>query len=460
MVAIGVFLATMDSSMVNVALPSMMRSFDTTLAQTEWVALSYLLTITTTLLVWGRLADRLGKVPTYLLGMLVFTLGSGACSLTSTLPLLVFCRCIQAFGASMMMSSGPAIITTIFPPHQLGRALGLIGIATSIGLMSGPVISRFLIRFFSWRALFLVTVPISFSCCAVGWFVINTTRAPSSTTSPCLEARTASGIDWSGMMLWTTLITLTVLVATHHSSLSAGTVATASVAFCLLLFLFIRVEQRAAQPLLPLTLFHNRSYAIGISCAALSFAVLFVVLILIPFYLDFVLRLPVQRIGLVMMATPVAVFVVAPLSGRLYDHMGGRILTTAGLFLCALTLISFCFLNADSKVLTVVVNLALLGTGQALFLSPNSASILSAAHPCHLGITSASLATARNLGMLSGITLAGLIFSAIFFWLTGGLDLKDFDPTRTDAFIQALRISFGMTAVLALGGVLLSWRRA
>ena len=148
MVAIGVFLSTMDSSMVNVALPTIMRSFTTTLAQTEWVALIYLLTITITLLIWGRLSDRLGKGKMYLLGMLLFSIGSVLCYLSSSLSMLIFCRFIQACGASMMMSSGPAIIKMVFPLHQLGRALGLVGIATSIGLMSGPVVSGFLIHFF------------------------------------------------------------------------------------------------------------------------------------------------------------------------------------------------------------------------------------------------------------------------------------------------------------------------
>ncbi len=441
--------------MINVALPSMMRSLHTTLAQIEWVAISYLLTITTTLLLWGRLSDRLGKVPTYLLGMLVFTLGSAACFCANSLLLLVLCRCLQATGASMMMASGPAIITAIFPAHQLGRALGMLGIATSIGLMSGPVVSGFLLRFFSWRAIFLVTVPISLSCCAGGWLVLRASSRPAA----CRDSSSSFGMDWPGLLLWTLLITTTVLVATHYRALPSGGVAIALSIFCLTLFLFIRAEQRAAAPLLPLALFQSRPYTIGIICAALSFAILFVALILTPFYLDFILQIPVQRIGLIMMATPVAVFLVAPLSGRLYDHIGGRFLTTGGLFLCGLALLSFSFLAQNSNELSVASRLALLGAGQALFLSPNSASILSSARPGHLGITSASLATARNLGMLAGITLAGLIFGGLFSVLTGGLDLKDFTPARTEAFIQALRITFGLTAILALAGVRLSWSR-
>lgn len=453
LVATGVFLSTMDSSMVNVALPTIMRSFSTTLAQTEWVALIYLLTITVTLLIWGRLSDRLGKAKIYLLGMLVFTIGSVACYLAPTLSVLIFCRFIQACGASMMMSSGPAIVKMVFPVHQLGRALGLIGIATSIGLMSGPVISGFLIQFYSWRALFLVTVPVSLLCFGVGWFWL----LPA--IPPAVRSLQKTDFDWAGLLIWTLLIVLTVLASTHHGAFPGGMVLAGLFGFCLLLFLFRVVEQRAEAPLLPLLLFRDRHYTIAMSCAALSFVVLFVVLLLIPFYLDYVLRLPVDRIGLVMMAVPLAVFVISPLAGWLYDRMGARMLTTGGLAICCLALICLCFLGEQSSVIDVVWRMVLLGAGQALFLSPNTASVLATVDPHHIGITSGVLATARNLGMLIGVTLAGLVFGEVFSLLSGGLDLKDFNSVHTAAFIRSLQISFALTALVAMAGALLSGRR-
>ncbi|MDD3815306.1 MAG: MFS transporter [Desulfocapsaceae bacterium] len=454
MVAIGVFLSTMDSSMVNVALPTIMRSFTTTLAQTEWVALIYLLTITITLLIWGRLSDRLGKGKMYLLGMLVFSIGSVACYLASSLSMLIFCRFIQACGASMMMSSGPAIIKMVFPVHQLGRALGLVGIATSIGLMSGPVVSGFLIQFFSWRFLFLVTVPVSLLCFGVGWCWLLPLIP-----SPSLESLKTTRFDWTGLVVWTLLLALAVLASTHYGAFSTRMVSSGLLGFCVLLFLFKMIEQRAEEPLLPLFLFKDRYYAIGMSCAALSFVVLFVVLLLIPFYLDYVLRLPVKRIGLVMMSVPLAVFVVSPLSGWLYDRMGARLLTTTGLTLCCLALVFLCFLDEHSMVIDVAWRLVLLGAGQALFLSPNTASVLAAVDSRHIGITSGMLATARNLGMLVGVTLAGLIFREVFSFLSGGLDVKDFSSVHTTAFIRSLQISFGLTSLVAMIGALLSGRR-
>ncbi len=454
LVAIGVFLATMDSSMVNVALPTIMRSFGATLAQTEWVALIYLLTITVTLLIWGRLADRLGKRKMYLLGMLVFGLGSAACSAASTLLLLVACRFIQAAGASMMMSSGPAIIKRVFPAHQLGRALGLIGVATSLGLMSGPVISGLMIRVYSWRALFLVTVPISLICFVGGWFGLLPVSA---LTSPSSQKR--EPFDWSGLLLWALVVILSALLATHYTMWSGAMTFVGLCGIGGLFVLLIVVERRAVEPLFPFALFQERHYAIAMICAALSFTVLFVVLILVPFYLDYVLRLPVDRIGLVMMAVPAAVFVVAPFSGWLYDRTGARILTTSGLSLCCLALILLCLLDARSEMQDVAWRLAVLGAGQALFLSPNSASVLATAPLRYIGVTSGMLATVRNLGMLAGVMLAGLIFGGVFSWLSGGMDVKDFTPAHVASFVTALRISFALAALLALVGVILSGRR-
>ena len=458
LVAIGVFLATLDSSMVNVALPTLMRSFGATLPQIGWVALSYLLTITVTLLIWGRLAERLGTARLYLLGMLIFSGGSAACSLASTLSLLIFCRFVQALGASMMMSTGPAIIKMVFPLHQLGRALGLVGIATSVGLMTGPLIGGFLLQYFSWRVLFLVGLPLSLGCFVLGWF-----RLLPAIPAPSAAADEAADFDWAGLLVWTLLISLTVLLSTHHRLFSTGLLLAGLVTLGLLLVLFRRIERRAAAPLLPLDLFRKRYYGIAMCCAALSFTVLFVVLFLVPFYLDQVLLLPVNRIGLVMMAVPVAVFGIAPLSGWLYDRrgaeQGARLLTTAGLALCCLALICLCFLGEHSTMIDVAWRLALLGAGQALFLMPNSASVLSTVRAHHITITSGMLATARNLGMLAGVTLAGLVFGAVFSWLSGGLDLKEFNAVHTAAFIHALRISFGLTALLALVGALLSSRR-
>ena len=166
MVMGGVFLSTMDSGMVNIALPTIMRSFSVGLEQTNLVVIVYLLTITATLVFWGKISDRYGKGDVYLMGVLIFCLGSVGCAFSSSFERLLLGRFVQGIGASMMMSSGPAIIKAVFPADNLGRSLGLVGIATAAGLMSGPLVSGLLLTHFSWGAIFLVTVPF----CALIYF--------------------------------------------------------------------------------------------------------------------------------------------------------------------------------------------------------------------------------------------------------------------------------------------------
>ncbi|MCK5515933.1 MAG: MFS transporter, partial [Desulfobulbaceae bacterium] len=154
LVAAGVFMSTLDSSMLNVALPSIMHTFSAPLALTEWVIIIYLLTITILLLFWGHLSNIYGQGRIYNQGVLIFAIGSLFCYLAQTINMLIFFRFVQAVGASMMMAMGPALISSVFPRHQLGSGLGQIGIATSLGLMAGPAISGLLIHWFHWRYIF------------------------------------------------------------------------------------------------------------------------------------------------------------------------------------------------------------------------------------------------------------------------------------------------------------------
>jgi len=453
MVATGVFLSTMDSSMTNVALPSIMRSFGSSLPQTEWVVLIYLLTITVTLLFWGRFADHYGKSSVYLVGMLIFTAGSFACYLATSLALLCFFRFIQAMGAAMMMATGPAIIKMVFPIGKLGMALGFIGIATSTGLLLGPVISGVLIHNFSWRIIFLVTVPVSLTAFVWGWLRLRPNFRQVEKTG------VTDSTDWWGMILWAAIISGVVLLSTLYSQVSLAVVLFSSFALVLFVILFLKTEVAQKSPLFPLILFQKRFFSIALFCAALSFSVLFVVLILMPFYMDYILGFSAQQIGFVMMSVPVSVFIVSPVSGILFDRIGSRLLTTSGLAISAFSLLCVCLLTEDSTSVDIAWRLALLGCGQALFLSPNSAEVLGSVSHDHVGISSGLLATARNLGMLFGVTLAGLIFGLLFSHLTGGYDLKHFQPEQADSFMVALTVTFSITALLSLGGAVLSGLR-
>lgn len=449
-VATGVFMSTLDSSMVNIALPTIMGDFHSPMADTQWVALIYLLAITSTLLFWGHLGDRIGRGRVYGSGMILFALGSLACTISTSLALLIVSRFFQALGASMMMSTGPAIVKESFPHEQLGRTMGLIGVAVSLGLMSGPSLGGFLIEFFSWRSMFFITVPIGLFFSFLSFRFL-----------PMDKPTDGGAIDWSGSIIWAVALCLISVILTHTTELNLPPAITAAmilVAVCLVT-VFIAVEKNTPQPLLPLELFHSKYFSLGIASATLSFTTLFSAIILTPFYLDRLRDTPPSMTGLIMMSLPASIMITSPLAGWLADHFEKRIISTTGLLISTTGIFMLSFITIDSGIFTIAARLALTGAGQALFLSPNSAAVLGSTVARRTGSAAALLATSRNLGMLLGIALATLTFSLIFANITNGLDMKDFRPEHGPQFIKAFRGAIQVAAMIGIAGIIASWLR-
>jgi predicted MFS family arabinose efflux permease len=259
---------------------------------------------------------------------------------------------------------------------------------------------------------------------------------------------------------------LTLLLATYATSICCGQGATSSVLFvvgsCVVLscwLFFVWYEIKTPGPFLPVRLLRQRFFAMAILSSTLSFAVLFFVLILMPFYLHHVLGLPPDQIGYVMMSLPLCVFIVSPVAGRLYDRIGARIVATGGLLCCLIGLALLTRLTAATSPFASAACLALLGFGQAMFLSPNSASALGGVADDQAGVTASLLATARNFGMLAGTALAGLSFSLHFAHATGGLDVNEFVQSEIPAFMSALTRSFSYAMAISLCAVVASWIR-
>lgn len=449
LVMTGVFLSTMDSGMINVALPTIMRSFGLSLEYAAFVVTFYLLTITITLVFWGKLADRLGRGNIYLAGMTLFALGALACYYSPTYGTLLFSRFVQALGASMMMSSGPAIIKTVFPADQLGRSLGLVGIATACGLLTGPLVSGLLLSVYSWRAIFLITLPVSIGTVLLGKFFLLEQLHQGDTES-------ITSFDWQGSCYWVAMVILGVFLIHRFDRLFSLYNIVLFLGFAALLYRFIMIERKATNPILPMPLFKQKYYWTAVLTAAISFAVLFTVLAIIPFYLEYIFLYPPEKVGRLLMAVPATIIVLSPLSGWLYDKIGERYLTTGGLGLSALALLSLAWLSTTSSTTEITLKLTLLGAGQSIFLSPNSASVLSRVSEKYLGITSGILATARNLGMVTGATLAAALFSWWYAFFSGGETLGQYSAVDSGSFLLALRVTFVLTACLACIGCFLS----
>lgn len=405
-------MATLDSSIVNIALPTLTKILSSDLLRMKWVILVYLFVLTCLLLPLGRLSDYFGRKVVYQLGFFIFILGSALCGTSPSLIWLVVCRGLQAVGASMLMANGPAIITSEFPPRERGSALGILAMVVSVGLVSGPSVGGFLISQFGWRSIFFTNIPIGLcGIILVQYFVRKDERT-----------QKKLAFDWAGALVQTFLL-LSFMVAFDPPNVSFSGGAPMQVSrwvmaglVLLLTAILVRVEHQAEMPLLDLSLLRNQTFWSANLAGFLTFVAFSSVQILMPFFLEEVLFFPPNRAGLFMTAIPLTIFVTAPLSGRLSDRVGSQGLSFIGTLIGVIGLFSMAGafgsgIHQNSEYSFIVLGLCSIGLATGLFQSPNNSAIMGSVPIHKLGVASALLATVRNLGLVAGTGLSTSLFT-------------------------------------------------
>lgn len=438
-VALGVFMATLDSSIVNVALPSILADFQVSLALVEWVPNAYLLAITGLLLAFGRLADIRGQRRVFLAGLAVFTVGSGLCAASDTALQLIAARVVQGTGAAMVMACSAAIVTAVFPPEQRGRGLGLMGTTVALGLTSGPALGGLLLGFSGWRSLFLVNLPLG-----VLGLALSIRFLP-----PLRFGRGHQAFDLLGAVLLTLGCTALLLALNRGREWGAAAALAWAAVGAVGLAAFVLREARVREPLLDLALFRNRGFSAATAAAVLSYLAGFVAVLLTPFYLTHVRELGARDMGLTLTVAPLVMTLLAPWAGALSDRVGYGRLTAWGLVVRAASLLALLLLGPATAFGWVLAALALLGAGSGLFNPPNTSSIMGSVPQERLGIAGGVAAVARNLGMVLGISLGGATFSA-FYARAGGGSLEAHTPALDAAFMAGWRAAMGVGLVACL----------
>ncbi|MDX1437097.1 MAG: MFS transporter [Anaerolineales bacterium] len=401
-VAMGIFLATIDGSIVNVALPTLVRELNTDFPTVQWVVLVYLLTLATLLLSIGRLGDMIGKKPIYATGFVVFTLGSVLCGLAPSVYWLIFFRVVQAVGAAMIMALGLAIVTEAFPPQERGRAIGITGSVVSVGIVIGPTAGGIIIDSFSWHWIFFVNLPVGIlGTLMVLRFV------------PDFHPAGRQKFDFLGAVtLFFSLLALLLALTFGQRIGFASPVILGSLAAWLgLLGLFVWIENRTAQPMIDLTLFRDRLFSINLVTGFITFFAIAGALILIPFYLENVLGYSTRQVGLLLAVVPVVLGITAPISGSLSDRTGTRLITMAGLLVLVCGYFLLSYLSLQTTVLMFVALFLPTGIGMGIFQSPNNSAIMGAAPRERLGVASGLLAITRSLGQTTGIAVLGALWA-------------------------------------------------
>jgi EmrB/QacA subfamily drug resistance transporter len=451
-VGIGSFMASLDASVVNIALPQIGACFKASLSLIEWVVMAYLLVISSLLLTYGRLGDMYGHKQIYVTGFLIFTAGSVLCGLAPTIVFLIVARMFQAIGAGMLMAMGPAIITDVTPGHERGKALGLNGVAVYIGLISGPVLGGILTTKLGWQSIFFINIPIG---------IIGTWMAGKYISSQI--ARRRQKFDISGAaLLFAAMVTLLWPLSSGEKIGWSKPVIILSLLGSVILFTgFIATEIRAKAPMMDLTLFRDRLFTMSNVSLLISFIAGFSVTLLMPFYFQQLRGLTPYIAGLMMIPQPIATIFITPVSGILSDRIDSRYLSSLGMLLVTVGMVLLSNLTMDSTPWESSLALIITGLGNGLFQTPNSSAIMGSAPENQRGIASGMMATMRNIGMVLGIAVAGAVFTGRQNHFHALLRLQGVSGAalRIESFTSAFHTTYLMAATIALVAVVASLTR-
>jgi EmrB/QacA subfamily drug resistance transporter len=439
-IAMGIFLGTIDGSIVNVALPTLVEDLDTTFPVVQWVVLAYLLTLATLVLGIGRLGDILGKKPIYTWGFAVFTLGSVLCGLSPSVGWLIGFRVFQGIGAAMIFALGFAIITEAFPREERGRALGIQGAIVSVGIVLGPTLGGLLIGSLGWRWIFFVNLPVGI----VG--TITAIRYIPDVPPPGGERFDFVGAGAFLVMLLSLLLGLT-FGQTHGFGhpLSVGLLALAAV----ILPVYLAIERRAEHPMLDLSLFRNRLVSVNLFTGWASFAAIGGVGILLPFYLERVLGHSPVEMGLLLSSLPLGLGLAAPAAGSISDRIGPWPVILVGLATLLGSYLLMLTLGTDTGAVAYLATMLPVGLGMGIFQSPNNSAIMGAVPPRRLGVTSGLLTITRITGQLSGISILGAVWASRVASYAGARGEPSAAPPRAQVagLHETMLVSAGLVGI-------------
>lgn len=445
-VAAGVLLATIDGSIVNIALPTLVDDLNTSFPVVQWVQLAYLLALAALTLGVGRWGDVAGKKRIYTSGFGAFTAGSLLCGVAPGIGWLIGFRVVQAIGATMVLALGAAILTEAFPARERGKALGWIGTAVSIGIVTGPVVGGLLLSSFSWRAIFFVNLPVG-----VAGTILALRHVPATPPLP------GQKFDWAGAgLLGLALTSLTLGVNLVQQSTPTDPVVIALLSAAVLLgVLFVAVERRHLHPMIDLSLFRDPMLTAGIVSGFLTFVSVTSVFLLMPFFLEGVVGLSIRTTGLAMAASPLALGVVAPISGALSDRFGARGITTVGALVLALAYLQFAGITADLTIAGYVALAIPVGLGMGIFQSPNNTAVMNSVPPGYLGIGSGLLNLTRLLGQIVGAAVLGSLWAGrVAVHAGGNLPTAGAPAAPAASQVAALHDTYLVAAGLMMAAVL------
>ncbi len=400
-ISTGAFMASLDGSIVNIALPTLVKTFGVDFTKTKWIVLVYYLIVTSFILPFGRLGDVVGKKKIYLTGFLIFTIGSLLCGVSNSILTLTISRAVQGLGGAMLMSLGFAIITGIFPPKERGKALGVVATSVSVAVITGPVLGGLILEYFSWRFIFYINIPVGL----FGIFMIIKFIEPDK-----VKNKNMFDIKSAISLLFFMVSLLTGISSGGKTGLSTTTLVLFSLFVSSLIFLII-FEIRAENPIMDFNMFKNQTFSVGLLSGISVFISLSGVLVLLPFYLENILGFKSGKTGLLIAVIPLFMGISSPIAGGMADKFGSKKITIAGLIMLLAGFTAVSGLNSDTTVYGFITRLVLIGSGMGFFMTPNNNAIMGEVPKSKLGISSGMLALSRTLGQALGVAVLGALWT-------------------------------------------------
>lgn len=443
------FMPTLDSSIVNVALPAMQRELGVGAADIQWVSSIYLLACCVTVLVFGRLGDRYGKVRFFQVGVALFTAGSALCGLATTLPVLIGARVVQALGAASATANNMGIVTEVFPASQRGRALGITSTFVSLGLMCGPTIGGMLVAVYPWESIFLINVPVGIVAFLVG---LKTLPRDAPRTEADRSAR--AGFDIAGSLLLAPAIFFTFFSLTNLAKGATPLLMGLLAAGLVLLVVFVLVERRVEAPLVRLDLFGNAVFSANLAAMFLCFLAVGATEYLLPFFLQDACGYESNVAGFILTAIPLGMAIMGPLGGALSDRIGSFWPCLVGLVIYAAGIWFVGGLSDDAGVVVIVLLMAAMAAGTGLFQSPNNALVMGSVETEDLGFAGSLVSLVRYMGMSAGVTGGTVLLYGQMSSLAGHA-VTGYVEGRPELFLAGFSFTFDVLAVLVLLGAAL-----
>ncbi|HPD94950.1 MAG TPA: MFS transporter [Tenuifilaceae bacterium] len=440
LVMITSFITPFIGTSVNLALPIISNLYHMNAVTMSWVTMSVLLSSAVFLVPIGKLADIIGRKRVFIWGNIVLSVSSIFCAISPSGTFLIVFRVIQGIGSAMMYATGIALITSVFPPNERGKAIGLNVTAVYIGLSAAPVIGGFMISGMGWRSLFYVPAALGFPSAITLWLTVKTEWA---------EAKNEKFDVWGSVIF-------VIAMSTFMYGLSKlpDKYAILLTVFGLFgLILFVWIENRKKYPVLDVSLFkQNKLFAFSNAAALINYATTFAITFVLSLYLQYIKGMTPREAGMLLVIQPILMAIVASWSGKLSDTKDPRVLASLGMAVIAIGLALLIPIGSKTSTTYLGIVLALLGLGFGLFSSPNTNAIMGSVEKKYLGLASGTVATMRLTGQVISMAIATLVVHVY-------LGNQSINPTNFRAFINGSATIFAIFMVLSIGGIWISLAR-